>query len=133
MLRHRNEVSLNRNKGKTGLSNQIQQRCVWYLLMLIYVQNMLNIQLLDTLKRWGLYWTTGSDKSCAKKYHWCTGTAVDVALMDWRHVQPNYLIYQHCLGIALRYGWQVLLKFWPADNGLNDKECWLETYYLCEE
>jgi hypothetical protein len=98
----------------------------------IYLQLAVPI-FLDKLQRWELYWTTGSDKSCAKKYHWCSGKEVDVTLMDWRIFQPNYLPNQHCLAMALRYGWEILFKFYPADNGLNDKECWLETNYLCEE
>lgn len=98
--------------------------------MLLWREHLL---VLDKMQRWGLYWTSATDKSCAKTYHWCTGKAIDTAAMDWRLFQPNFFIYQHCIAIALRYGWEILWTFWPADNGLNDKECWLEAFYICEE
>lgn len=92
------------------------------------------IFVLDNLKQWRLYWTTGSDRSCAKKLHWCSGTAVATSTLDWRTGAPNFFMgKQHCLVMALRYGWTVFFKFYAADNGLNDRECWFETQYLCEE
>lgn len=68
-------------------------------------------------------------------FMWCSsGSQLDMAAYDWVNSQPNYGVNQSCLVHTTGVSTAMFGTFSkPADNGLNDWECFDSMEYLCEE